>query len=571
MRNLRNTAFLGKWFGPAAVGLVLFFASDSAVKAQEADSNARAVRLSAVDGDVQVSQGSQILADPALANTPLFEGTQITTKDDGRAELQFDDGSVARISPNSTLRISVLHAESGVEKAELLLTSGLAYFELQGESSSSSVRARFGDSVVTATGFSVLRVSLDNLPGELAVFSGNAHLERGNALSLDLHGGESVTLNPGNPSQYNLAETIEPDSWDSWNADRDQELTEQEAAKTTATNTVVNNNSAAWGDLDANGNWYSVPGQGYVWSPYAASGAGWDPYGCGHWVWSPGYGYVWVSCESWGYLPYTSGFWNWYGGFGWGWAPGNWNPWWCNGGWGSNVGNVPVRYQPPHRPHGGPVRPPSGPPIHSAGHYQPYPVVSYSRVSNRPTAEPVRPTHGPVTIAGTIVQPLRPIAVRPTYNHEHATNSVIVNRAPVYQGYAATPRPGYVPAGRQAGTGAGFNPGRSTWVGSGNTGGSTFNSNIYHPGTVINPGSTVYGGGSGVSRPSSGTVSGGARMGGGSSFGGGAGHPSGGGGSVAGGGGGHVGGGGGSVGGGGGGGHVGGGGGAPAAAGGGHH
>ena len=565
MRNLRNTAFSISWFWPAAIGLALILVATSGVKAQEADPTTRAVRLSSVDGAVQVSQGNQILADPALANMPLFEGTVITTGDDGRAELQFDDGSVARVSPNSSMRIAVLRQENGISKAALALNSGLAYFELQGETSSSSVQAQFGDSVVTATGFSVLRINLDNPPGELAVFSGNAHLVRANALSLDLHGGESVRLSPTDPNAYNLAETIEPDSWDAWNADRDQELTSQEAAKTNATNTFTNSNNPAWGDLDANGNWYNVPGQGYVWSPYVASGAGWDPYGCGHWVWTPQFGYVWVSCESWGYLPYSFGFWNWYDGFGWGWAPGYWNPWWCRGGWGSNVGNTPVHYRPPNRPHGGPPRAPGGgSPVRVAGNNQPYPVVTYTRVSNRPIASPVRHAGGPVTIGGNTIMPLRPVAPRPVYNHEPGSTSVIVSRSPAtYPGYGATPRTGYVHSANQGG--ASVNQGRSTWVGPVNAG-----TNIYHPGAVYRPGSSVYGGAA-AGHPSSGAMgNSGARIGGGGGSMGGGGHI-GGGGSV-GGGGGHVGGGG-SVGGGsmgGGGGHVGGGGGgsAPAASGG---
>ena len=572
MRNLRDTAFSSSWYWPAAIGLALVLAASSELKAQQADPTTRAVRLSSVDGSVQISQDNQILADPALANTPLFEGTLITTRDDGRAELQLDDGSVVRVSPNSALRIAVLRQQDGVPKAELVLNSGLAYFELTGETPTSSVKARFGDSVVSATGFSVLRINLDNPPGELAVFSGNAHFERGNALLLDLHGGESVRLNAG--SGYNLAETIEPDSWDAWNADRDQELTAQEAAKTNATDTYLNNNSAAWSDLDANGNWYNVPGQGNVWSPYVAAGAGWDPYGCGHWVWTPQFGYVWVSCESWGYLPYSSGFWNWYDGFGWGWAPGYWNPWWCRGGWGANTGNTPVHYRPPMRPHGGPPRAPGGgSPVRVAGNSQPYPVVTSARLSNRPTAAPVRPMHGPVTIAGNTLMPLKPISA------PGGTSIGATSRPPVtYPGFVATPRPGYVHSANQGG--ASLNQGRSTWVGPSAGGG------VYHPspGTVFYPGSSVYGSGSPATRPSTGaTGNSGTRVGGGASVG--AGHVSGGGpsmgsgashvgggGNIGGGGGGHIGGGG-NVGGasmGGGGGHVGGGGAAPAPSGG-HH
>src|SRR5258708_6022830 len=83
------------WLGPAAgvVGLALFLGA-VALDGQQADPNVRAARLSDVEGDVQLTQGSQILANPALVNTPLFEGVKITTKDDGRAELQFDDGNV---------------------------------------------------------------------------------------------------------------------------------------------------------------------------------------------------------------------------------------------------------------------------------------------------------------------------------------------------------------------------------------------------------------------------------------------------------------------------------------------
>src|SRR6266700_7653884 len=104
------------WFRPAAsvVGLALLVSGTAALSAQQADPTTRAVRLAFVDGDVQLSQGNQILADPAIANTPVFEGTQVTTKEEGRAELQLDDGSVVRVSPNSTLRMTVLRNESGV-------------------------------------------------------------------------------------------------------------------------------------------------------------------------------------------------------------------------------------------------------------------------------------------------------------------------------------------------------------------------------------------------------------------------------------------------------------------------
>ena len=196
---------------------------------------ARAVRLSFVDGPVKLSQGGQVLAEQAVANTPLLEGMQLTTADNGRAEIQFEDGSVARLAPDSSLTLKVLSGSGASANAVLLLNGGLAYFELQGGNLAGQMSVEFGDSVATTSGFTVLRVAMDNPPGKLAVFSGNAHVESNNgAVAVDLHGGESIALNGANSSGYEVAESIEPDSWDSWNSDRDQALTTEAAAQTGA-------------------------------------------------------------------------------------------------------------------------------------------------------------------------------------------------------------------------------------------------------------------------------------------------------------------------------------------------
>lgn len=512
------------WFKPAAglLGLALLSAAPFLQAQQQPDSNARAARLSFVDGEVQITQGNQILANPALANTPLFEGAVVSTREDGRAEVQFDNGTVVRVAPNSSLKISVLRQQDNVTVAELHLDAGLAYFEMQGDSTSGRTTARFGDSAVTASGFTVFRLNVDNPPGEVAVFSGNAHLERGNNLSLDLHGGESVALNGSDSNLYNMAETIEPDSWDAWNADRDQQLNSEQASRTAASSSEPNSNNPAWGDLDTNGNWYNVPGQGYVWSPYEASSGDWDPYGCGNWVWTPGYGYVWVSCESWGYLPYSMGYWNYYDDFGWGWTPGYGYPWWATGGWGWNIGTRPPRYLPPHRPRGGPVQP-VAPIRRGGGFYQPNPVIAVNRIPSSPTAHPVHVVGRATTIGGSMVEPLRPLSPRPSYEHTGAVANGFTGgsyrvtggqNAPRYPGYvpwtnSGVGRPGTMPAA----PGGGYRPPAPSRGYSG--GGAP----VSHPSGGGAPHVSGGGGGGGGGHPS-----------GGGGGGGGGGHPSGGGG-----------------------------------------
>jgi hypothetical protein len=381
--------------------------------------SSRAVRLSYVEGDVHLVQGNQALTDQALANTPLFEGTRVVTGSDGRAEIQFEDGSVARISPESSLTLTSLKGGTGSEReSEVQLNGGLGYFEIQGDDGG-HLRVRFDDSAVTATGFTVLRINMDNKPGAVAVFSGNAHIEGTDNLALDLHGGESVALNGNDPNAYNLSESIEPDSWDAWNSDRDQALTTASTERTPATGGMPDSNNPAWGDLDQNGNWYNVPDQGYVWSPYEASSPTWDPYGTGSWMWAPGFGYQWISAEPWGYLPYQCGAWNYYNSFGWGWAPGMCQPWWGGGGgWIVNIGTAPPRYRFPVRP----TRPYNPRPMGGIGDHPGRPLPPIIPVNRRltpvDTVLPSRDKSTNVTIAGNVVQPIRPVeVVRMPYNH----------------------------------------------------------------------------------------------------------------------------------------------------------
>jgi hypothetical protein len=464
------------------------------------------VRLSSVDGQVQLVKDGQPVADQAVANTPLFAGTRVGTADDGRAEIQFEDGSVARLSPNSALTLSVLHGPVGEGgEAEITLDNGLGYFELQGNGQAGTFRVKFGDSVVTATGFTVFRINTDTMPGEVAVFSGNAQIDRG-GVTVDLHGGESVVLSAADPSRYTLTESIEPDSWDSWNSDRDQALTAEGADKTAATKGMPDANNPAWTDLDANGNWYNVPGTGYVWSPYDASNGGWDPYGYGNWMYTPGAGWGYISGYPWGYLPYQCGMWNWYNNFGWGWAPGigGCNPWWNSGygGYGLNLGILPVGYRVPvipRMPHR--VGPGKG--------YGPIPLIAVNRKPMGGAALPPRDRATPVTIAGAKVQPARPLSPRPTY--ERSASAYVNHTVP-----ATSFAPGHSNAGPT------FAPGRPA---------GSFAGGSYHPSSSSSASHSSSGGGfSSASHASSG---------GGGGGGGGGGHASGGGGGGGGGGGSH--------------------------------
>lgn len=414
----------------AGLGVVLavVLAAISGVAAQTQDVSQRsAVRLSYVDGHVRLAKadanGTMLpFTDQAVVNTPLFEGTQLQTGDDGRAELQFDNGTIIRVAPDSTLTLSALHAG----QTELTLNAGMGYFELKG-----AEKVKFSGTTATASGPATLRVKLDTPPGSVAVFDGSVHLES-YGMTADLHGGQSTQLNK--EGGFIVADSIEPDSWDAWNSDRDQAL-QQTGGASPATQNEADSANPAWDDLNDSGNWYNVPNEGYVWSPYEAADSTWDPYGNGSWMWSPGYGYIWISGEPWGYMPYQCGTWNWYTSFGWGWMPGGCTPWWGGGGgvWGINVGGYPAGWRAPIRPH----RPHGPRPVH------PLPMVPVRRQGPPVDALlPLRDRKTPVQIGDSTVRPVGR-TIRPVNDHQlPVRNGMRFGSAPTNEG-ATVPRPVY--------------------------------------------------------------------------------------------------------------------------------
>jgi hypothetical protein len=426
---------------------------DAPEAASPAAANARAVRLSYMDGSVRVTQGDQVIADPAVVNMPLFEGSEVSTAGDGRAEIQMEDGSIVRLSPNTTLIFSVMQLQGTAPRTEITLSGGLAYFELQPSNAEHRMRVRYGDASFTASEFSIIRLTSDTPPAELAVLSGNIRLERASALQIDVHAGESLTLDANDQSRYNLISSITPNSWDNWNADRDQFLSTEASDRTAASGDLKDYPGDGMSDLDANGNWYNVPGQGYVWSPYEAqdAGAGWDPYGYGNWIYYPQYGYIWASGYTWGYSPFQCGLWDYYEDFGWAWAPGyGCSPWWGyggGGGWIYRIGNNrPPGYHPPRRPHPptGPGKPrPRDPVYHGPGRMPANPIIAVDR---RPGGGGVVPVehNGSVTIAGHPVEPLRPIAPRQGFRTGNSEDNNNAN--PPGQGFVVQHAPGTGPA-----------------------------------------------------------------------------------------------------------------------------
>jgi len=326
--------------------LVVFFFAAVALTAAAQDN--AVVRLSYVSGNVRILQDGAVQFDRAVANMPLFEASQVATGGDGQAEIEFADGSVARLTPNSSLLLTHVQRTGSSGHTDLELVNGLGYFELNvGQGQRFSVKA--GPATARPEENSIFRADLDTTPG-IAVFQGVLHVDGGNgAYSVEVDEREAILFDAGDPAQYTLAQAITTESWDQWNVDRDDAIAREAQSQTPVRNDSSAPEDPGWNDLDAYGDWYPVDGYGNVWVPDGVD-ASWDPFGYGYWASYPTYGVVWVSGYPWGWLPYHCGAWN-YFPFGWGWVPGG-----CGLGWSPivTVWDVPPGYKLPFWPRKGP-------------------------------------------------------------------------------------------------------------------------------------------------------------------------------------------------------------------------
>jgi hypothetical protein len=108
----------------------LFFFPASTLRAQETSAT-RAVRLSSVEGDVQVRLPGEQVGQKATANSQLQQGVTLTTGI-GLAEIDFEDGATAYVGDNATLELTELSFSPGAPGGRITritLTQGIVRFD----------------------------------------------------------------------------------------------------------------------------------------------------------------------------------------------------------------------------------------------------------------------------------------------------------------------------------------------------------------------------------------------------------------------------------------------------------
>lgn len=287
-------------------------------------SHVRIVRLSFVEGPVQIQRSDSEEWADAVVNTPIQEGFRVGTNGGGFAEIEFENASTVRVGQDSSLEFTQLAlAESGGKINRLTLQKGYATFHFIPERDD-QYEVMTPDGKITPQGKTKFRIDIDNAAERLEVFSGSVYVDSnlgGGTVAKD----NTVLMDPNAADPWSVAQGITEDDWDHWVDNREEVLLASHDRSPSPMVGGYYDSLYGWNDLDYYGSWSMLPGYGMCWVPNATDG--WAPFTVGQWAWYPGMGFTWISYEPWGWLPYHSGDWIYTPGLGWVWNPNNLGAW----------------------------------------------------------------------------------------------------------------------------------------------------------------------------------------------------------------------------------------------------
>ncbi len=267
-------------------------------------------RLSIVQGDVNIQRGDNGQLTAALANAPVMTHDQVQTSAGSRAELQFDEGTILRLGPDTALTVADLE----FQRAQVQLGLGTLIFrvlpnaqtQLEIDTPSVGIRAvTQGEYRISVFDNGTSQITVRN--GQLEVFGprGSERIDSGRSVI--------VRGDASDPEMQTISE-VQRDQFEQWSEDRDRDFDAPRSYQ------YVNAGVQGAADLDRYGNW--VPsGYGEVWRPQGVA-PDWSPYSDGQWSYTDYYGWTWIDYSPWGWAPYHYGRWFWNTGYGWCWFPG---------------------------------------------------------------------------------------------------------------------------------------------------------------------------------------------------------------------------------------------------------
>ncbi len=273
------------------------------------NSYSRLARISYMEGNVSFQHASDNDWSAASVNFPMQPGDRIYTGPDGRAEIEFDDGSVCRLAENTDIEL-------------LSLRDDLIQWRIFSGLSTLTVPSNLEFEIDTpAAAFNTLRMGAYRFD-VVANGATDAIVRRGeleaanNRFSRRIESGELLHIEPGGNGFDRMSRYDRHDQWDDWTDRRDAEVSAYADARFIPSTVTMGAS-----ELGRYGRWVSVDSYGSAWVPLHVD-IYWSPYSVGRWSYRPRWGWTWVSYEPWGWLPYHYGRWYHHSRHGWCWIPG---------------------------------------------------------------------------------------------------------------------------------------------------------------------------------------------------------------------------------------------------------
>ncbi len=282
-----------------------------APRASADTSHARIIRLSVVTGDVRFATkthgdpltDSKADWDRAQLNLPIRQGYVLAT-DNGRAEVEFENGTLAFLKENTVLEFYDLSLKDGALVTRLVLRQGSASFHAN-PVSGDYFSVTGGDFTVEAGSRATFR--LDNFDDGSTVEEIVGHV---NVLHQDettrLEKGQSLSMKAGDETSVSIGRVPEQDEFDHWVSGQIDTVSSATAATMQYTGSPYY--APGFGSLYSYGSFFNCGGYGYGWRPFGV-GFDWSPFSDGQWIWDPTFGWTWDSFQPWGWAPYHYGGW----------------------------------------------------------------------------------------------------------------------------------------------------------------------------------------------------------------------------------------------------------------------
>ncbi|MEJ2108520.1 MAG: FecR domain-containing protein [Acidobacteriota bacterium] len=238
-----------------AIVLVFSMAGTCAWAASNEDDYTRIARISYMDGNVSFQGIEDVDWSAAAINFPLQPGDRIYTGTGGRAEIEFDEGSVLRLAESTDIQVLSLREDL----IQIRVLTGLSSLTV-----SSSIEFEVDTSAaafITLLPGAYRFEARDN--GDTYAIVRKGELETvSHRFVHRVQSGVQIFVTAGENSTYDLTRANGRDAWDEWTDRRNADRIARDSRRY-----IPENVDTGVSDLDRNGRWVSIESYGIAWVP----------------------------------------------------------------------------------------------------------------------------------------------------------------------------------------------------------------------------------------------------------------------------------------------------------------